>query len=75
MFHHFEMNVGRVMQTNTDWSVSSECLRLIGYPFAGNIKTHRRRLVGLCLRNVGLRKTFKFGFRKTMSESEAESSG
>ena len=26
----------------------------IGYTFAGNIKTHRHRLVGLCLRNVGL---------------------
>ena len=28
MFHHFQMNVGGVMHTNTDWSVSRECLQL-----------------------------------------------
>ena len=49
------MNMGGVIHTNTDWSVSSDCnLRLIGYTFAGNIKTHRHRLFSLCLRNVGL---------------------
>ena len=40
------------MHTDTDWSVSSECL--IDYTFAGNIKMHQHRLVSLCLRTVGL---------------------
>ena len=27
LLHNFQMNFGRVMQTNTDWSVSSGCLQ------------------------------------------------
>lgn len=44
------------IQTQLGRFVVSVCnLRLIGYTFAENIKRHRHRVVGACLRNVGLR--------------------
>ena len=71
-------NVGAGMHTNAGWSVNGGVrnLRLTGFTFAKS-RLNRRRLVGVCLRNVGLQshKTPQFFLSKQSLGVGTESSG